>query len=90
MVGIKFLCSSTPGEAPKIGLVVSKKFSKRATDRNLVKRRLRSMLREMIPRLAEGVKLVVIVSRPEIDVSFEGLRHDLLELLKKASIFYGN
>ncbi len=90
MLSLKFLKPSEGDEPPKIGLVISKKFSKRATDRNLVKRRLRAIMRGMLPRMVAGVKLVVIVSRPEVDVSFESLRHDLLELLEEAGIIYGN
>lgn len=90
VVGLKFLRPSGEYEPPKLGLVVSKKFSKRATDRNLVKRRLRAIMRGVLPRMVGGVKLIIIVSRPEVDVSFESLRHDLLELLEEAGIIYGD
>lgn len=72
-----------------VGFIVSKKFSKRATDRNLIKRQLRAIFREILGHIVGGVKIVVIVSRPEIDANFVDLRDDLIELLTRAKLLYG-
>ncbi|MCA1903856.1 MAG: ribonuclease P protein component [Cyanobacteria bacterium KgW148] len=70
-----------------VGFVISKKFSKRACDRNLLKRRLRSIMREFLGHLVGGLKLVVMVSRPQIDVSFSDLRDDLRDVLTRADLY---
>lgn len=44
----------TSGEPPRIGFVVAKRFVKRATGRNLIKRRLRYLVRNRILEFPQG------------------------------------
>ena len=55
--------SIDPSSAPatKIGIVVSKKVDKRAVYRNRIQRQLRAKLREYLPRIPNGWRLVIIV-----------------------------
>ena len=47
------------GQAPRLGLAVSRKVDKRAIGRNLIKRRLRERFRILRPSLAPGAYVVV-------------------------------
>jgi ribonuclease P protein component len=87
LLAIKFIRLPEDDRLLKVGFVVSKKFSKRATDRNLMKRRLRAIVREFLGHLVGGCKLLVVVSRPQTDVSYSDLRDDLRDLLIKARLY---
>ena len=72
----------------RIGFVVSKKVDNRAVVRNLVKRRLRAILRQEKPRYArraEGSVDVVVAARAEAkDAAWAALREDVLATLQAA------
>jgi ribonuclease P protein component len=69
----------------RIGFVVSNKVG-HAVVRNRFKRRLRAMLRQMLPELKNPYD-IVINARPNITASSsEELRKDLLLALKKAKL----
>lgn len=48
-------------KSSRFGFVVSKKFSKKAVDRNKVKRRLRELIRIKMPKIKKGTDGVIIV-----------------------------
>jgi ribonuclease P protein component len=71
----------------RVGIVVSKKTARQAVARNKIKRRLRSLLRERLPRLKSGYDLIITV-RPEIlQQSYSELAETLDNLLTKAQLF---
>ncbi|MFA6963196.1 MAG: ribonuclease P protein component [Patescibacteria group bacterium] len=45
----------------KFGFVVSNKISKRATDRNALKRKLRAMAWDVLPQIGNGKEIIVFV-----------------------------
>jgi ribonuclease P protein component len=55
-----------------------------AVKRNLIKRRLREILRQL--PLAEGSDIVITVRPQATDASFQALRTELLTLLKRAKL----
>ena len=73
--------SSSPGAFSRVGLVVPR-HRHTIVERNLVKRRLREILRvEVLPRLnAAGVSVDILVRarREAYDASFEALRGELV------------
>ncbi|MFI5158418.1 MAG: ribonuclease P protein component [Sphingobacteriales bacterium] len=78
---IKFL----PGLKFRVGLVVSKKISKKAVERNRIKRALREELRLNKPNLALGEYM--LVAKPGASIyKNAALRADLVKSLKKAGI----
>jgi ribonuclease P protein component len=87
LLNIKFVLGSDKNLPALVGFAVSKKFSKRATDRNLIKRRLRHIVREFLGQILAGSKIIILVSRPQTDVSFRDLRDDLKDLLIKAKLY---
>lgn len=78
--------SASPDSRSRVGLVVPR-YGRRVVDRNLVKRRVREILRrEVLPRLRSperGVDVVVRARREAYDAAFEVLRAELMEWLER-------
>lgn len=66
--------------ATKIGIIVSLKFSKKATERNRAKRVIRAGARDILPKLKQPLDLVIIPLKKEITV--EEVKEGLLKCLK--------
>ncbi len=67
-----------------VGFTVTKKFSKRAVDRNRAKRRLRALVEENLTNLAKEDFAFVFIARDEcLNVSFEQMQKDLRWALKR-------
>lgn len=81
-VAIKILKNGLP--ETRIGFVAGIKFSKKATDRNLVKRRLREIFRNRLNDFQRGLDIVVMVRRVgKENISFDQLRWDAEQIFKK-------
>lgn len=70
----------------RASIIVSKKISKLAVERNLVKRRFSEALQKIRPRLIRGYYLVFSLSSRSRNVSFQDLSDDLSNLLNKARL----
>ncbi len=68
--------SERAGDAARVGFVVSRAVGG-ATQRNLVKRRLRHLCRELLDELPAGSLLVVRALPPASSASYDELRADL-------------
>ena len=78
-----FYLRTTPTEATKVIISVSKKISKKAVVRNTIKRRLRPLLREITLELEP--KTYMIVAKTGADkIKGQALREELAELFKKS------
>ncbi len=75
---------------PQIGISISQKVSKKAVVRNRIKRQLRSMVRELLPQLALGSKIVVIVKPQAQGCNYEDFLRELRQLLIKSEGLYGD
>jgi ribonuclease P protein component len=76
----------------KIGISISTKVSKRAVVRNRIKRQITAALHQLLPKLAPGWRLVVIVKAKAAEskcVSQQFLQ-ELEELLVKAEVLHGH
>lgn len=71
---------------PVIAIVVSSKVSKRAVDRNLIKRRLRHIFRELTPRLKPGFAMMVLVKPGSVTTPFPRLKEQVSHSLIEAQI----
>ena len=70
----------------KIGFVVSTKVAKKANVRNVIKRRMREIVREYLSTLAPGYD-VAFMARSEVkDLDFSALRTAMVEVMKKAGL----
>lgn len=67
----------------KIGFSISKKVGKAHT-RNLVKRRLRAIVREVVPMLPKDLNIVFIAKSGIEEVPYGDLKSEVLTLVKKA------
>jgi ribonuclease P protein component len=78
---------STQASITRYGFSVSKRVGK-AVVRNLVKRRLREIVRK--ESLKPGWDLVIIARPPSARLAYPELQSSLIKLLKKAGLIVGN
>lgn len=70
----------------RVGILVSNKVSKKATDRNKIKRRVRESFRSVMEKLA-GADYVVVVLPPALGASFAEIDQALNRCLKAVGAF---
>ena len=58
---VRIICTSTKNNKTRATVIVSKQVSKLAVERNVLKRRLRSCLKTLIPKLNASYDILVIV-----------------------------
>ena len=78
--------------ATRIGISISTKVSKRAVIRNRIKRQIRAAFRSLLPQIAPGWSLVVVV-KPEAVLSkcdYQQFLQELKQLLAKAEVINGH
>ncbi|MBE9045290.1 ribonuclease P protein component [Pleurocapsales cyanobacterium LEGE 10410] len=78
---------STP--KTKFGISISKKVSKKAVVRNLIKRQLKGVIRTKLPEISPGWKIVIVVKPQAIECKYERFLRELEQLLKQAKIING-
>ncbi|MFH1098557.1 MAG: ribonuclease P protein component [Candidatus Uhrbacteria bacterium] len=72
--------------ALRIGIAVSLKVSKRATVRNLIRRRIREVFRRHLPSIQGGYNIAVYVKPAAIGRSYKLLAVEIGSLLNRAKI----
>ncbi len=70
----------------RVGIVVSKRISKRAVDRNYIKRVLSEAIRAALPGLPEGLDIVVSARQQASTANLQALKQDMLRLLRRAHL----
>jgi len=70
----------------RIGFVVSKRISKRAVERNYIKRLLSEAIRTALPRLGVGLDIVVSARQQAGTADLHTLEQDMLALLQRAQL----
>jgi ribonuclease P protein component len=73
------------GDYPKIGIMVSRRFGK-AHDRNKIKRRIRSILHEYLPRVRKEAVMVVRANDWSNKLSYSEMSHEIGALLRKSML----
>ncbi len=69
----------------RVGMIVSNKISKKAVERNKIKRAARAAAQEVLENLPSGI-LGVFLAKPQANLQTHGvLNKDAREVLKKAS-----
>ena len=74
-------------EAIRFGFVVCNKIEKLAVRRNLIKRRLRAIARELINDIKTGYDVVVVAKSAPITLSYDGMKQQFESAIKKNSFF---
>ena len=69
---------------PRVGLTVGKVLGK-AHERNLIKRRLREVVRQAIHELPEGVDLILHPKRMVMTMDFAKLEAEVLRIFRQAA-----
>jgi len=78
------------GKLPtRIGISISQKVSKKAVVRNRIKRQIRAILRQLLPRLAPGWQLVVVVRPGAEQCEYAHFLRELEQLLVEAEVLNG-
>jgi len=70
----------------RFAFVISTKIDKRATKRNLVKRRLREIVRSKLSKINIGYDILVIAQKGIVDLSYQDLEKELISLLRKLKL----
>jgi ribonuclease P protein component len=81
-----------PGQASEptcVGISISLKVSKRAVVRNLIKRRIRAVLRQLLPQFSQGWRIVVVVQPSATECAYEQFLQELKQLLISAEVING-
>jgi ribonuclease P protein component len=83
--------ATTELEIPaRIGFSISQKVSKKATQRNRIKRQLRAAFRQLLPRLKCGWLLVVVVKPEAQECDYQQFLQELEQLLADAEVLNGH
>lgn len=72
-------------KSSRFGFVVSKKFSKKAVDRNRIKRILREIVKEKIDQTKKGLDVAIIVN-PGAEANYQELKKTIYKLFKKSKL----
>lgn len=80
LVGESGVGSKESGVKAKAGIIVSKRLSKKSTERNKLKRRLRAALVRVLPELSD-VHLVVLPTKRAMGARVTELKEELKSLL---------
>lgn len=75
---------------PQLGVVVSKKVSKRAVQRNRLRRQIQAAFQALLPRLRPGWQAIFIVQNSALGCTYGQILPELEKILKKAEVLDGH
>jgi ribonuclease P protein component len=87
ILGLKFIANDL--NINRFGVIVSNKISKKAVERNKIKRRIREVLQKEDPILKQGYDVVVIALAEVKDKKYQDLEQILKEKLSKLALYRG-
>ena len=70
----------------RFGFVVSTKISKKAVDRNKIKRRLRNIIKENIEHIKPGYDVVIITQKAIINKEYKEIKDLVVKSLNKLGL----
>ncbi len=83
-IGLKYL--KTEHDEPRITVSVGTKVSKRAVDRNRLKRQVRAMVEPLVKDLSPGVDIVLMTKKSALEKTYEELQKQVIHIFKKANL----
>ena len=84
--GITMKAMKSKMETTKVGFVVSTKVAKKANVRNLIKRRMREVVRKHYSQLEKGLDIAFMARAESKTMDFAEIEKSVLELLWKSGI----
>jgi len=72
----------------RFGLIIGLKISKKAVERNRIKRRLEEIVRLKLKQIKPGFDIVVLVNPEIIERNYQEIEKTLISLLKKAKLVW--
>lgn len=82
-VGVLF---SKTKDKTRVGIVVSSKVSKKAVERNRVRRAVQESFRKFLPRITQPLDIVVLVKKKILEKSAVEVENDLEQVLKTRKV----
>ncbi len=73
-------------EPLRIAFIVGVKVSKRAVERNRLRRQYREIVRNLVKEPKAGLDVLILVSRPSLELSFAEKREHIASLLGRAKL----
>lgn len=80
-VSVRFVANRLPES--RVAFIVSTKTAKAAVVRNKLKRRMRVIVRSLLPRLVKGADIALTAKSEAKTMSFEDLKKSLTDLLRR-------
>ncbi|OKH37156.1 ribonuclease P protein component [[Phormidium ambiguum] IAM M-71] len=74
----------------RLGISISQKVSKRAVVRNRIKRQLKAAFRQLLPKVAPGWLLVIVVKPEATQCDYHQFLQELEQLLVEAEVLNGH
>lgn len=75
------LCLKTNDERVRFGFIVSKKISKRAVDRNKIKRRMSEVLKVNLEKFSPGTKIIFLAKKSLLEAKREEIEKEVIKIL---------
>lgn len=84
LIGVKTIKNGM--EISRFGFLVANKISKKATVRNLIKRRLRAIIQLNLNNIAKGYDCVILTQPAIKDQEYSTIENELVMALKKINL----
>lgn len=83
-IGVKVRENKLPYS--RFGIVVGLKISKKAVERNLLKRRVKDILKKHLEKIEEGYDIMVLIQKSALNAGFDALEADCLKAIEKVGL----
>jgi ribonuclease P protein component len=70
----------------RFGIIVSNKVSKRATERNLLKRQISEIFRLNLAKIKPGIDIAITISQKMVGLTFQKIEEQLLGAMKTVKL----
>lgn len=70
----------------RFAILVGKSISKKAVTRNIIKRRIKEVIRQNLDLAAKGYDIIFFIKKSILELDFEKTRKEILLILKKTKI----
>jgi ribonuclease P protein component len=82
--------ATAPEQPLQIGIVISRNVSKKAVVRNRLKRQIQGVMRELLPSLLPGWRVIIILRPRVVECNYEHFLRELKQLFSKTEMSDGH